>query len=403
MKQLLLLSFKNVVKSRERVILTFLILTFGAMCYTVMSSLLDGLLSASVDETRAEDTADIRIRHANFDEEKAASEDNLFLTNETPLQNAGYTYAPRLFLSAEADNAQDSLPVLFIGIDPQKDAQVLTLKKSNDEPLDDGLVWVGGALARDLGVGEGDYINLTFRSLSGAYISAEYEIGALLSSQLPIYDENAIFVDIADLNNLLNTNVVTYYSVKLDNNADLFKESAKIKELYPNNEVLNWFDMSKETRDTLNVRKQFMNVFILLIMLITLVGLINTILISVWEKRKTTGTLRALGYNNKEIMWLFIFEGAWIGFIGAVLGVLLGVLINIPLVVIGYSVADLIKIEGQSLNVGFTVPPVIHSTWSLSAILIPIIFMPIAAMLVSIYPARKSVKMSIVDCLRTTD
>lgn len=407
MKNLLMISFKNVIKSKERAVLTFLILAFGAMFYVYVYGLLGALLNISSNDTRAEETADIRIRIQNFDEENPLSQTNLFPANDAPFVQGGYTFTPRLMASAEADNYKDVLPINLVGIDPARDGAVFGVKTSRPEPVGDGYAWVGSALAQDLKLKEGDFINITFRTLDidgeSATISAAYEIGALLSSNNPIYNEKGVMIDINELQSLLGTNLVSYYSVRLPDIKTLNADAAALQKSLPNNEVVTWEYLTKEARESINIRKQFMGVFIMMIVLITLIGLMNTILISVWEKRKTTGTLRALGYSNQEIITLFVFEGLWIGFIGALIGTILGVLLNIPLVIYGINMEQFLKMGGETMNVGFYIPPVLKSQWDIPSIITPIIFMPLAAMLVSIYPARRSIKMSIVDCLRNKD
>ncbi|MGL4560750.1 MAG: ABC transporter permease, partial [Brevinema sp.] len=141
----------------------------------------------------------------------------------------------------------------------------------------------------------------------------------------------------------------------------------------------------------------------LMILVITLIGIANSVLISVWEKRRLVGTLRAIGYSDRSILCLFIFEGAWIALIGAALGAFISALINIPLSFIGFDVLTLLKIGSKTIDVGFYIPPIIRTAWDLKIFLFPIIVTPIAAMLVSIFPAYKSIKMTIIECIRNND
>jgi len=59
-------------------------------------------------------------------------------------------------------------------------------------------------------------------------------------------------------------------------------------------------------------------------LLVGAIGIANTMFMSVMERTRQIGTLKALGTTNSEIMKLFLFESAMIGFIGGLIGVLLG-------------------------------------------------------------------------------
>ena len=64
-------------------------------------------------------------------------------------------------------------------------------------------------------------------------------------------------------------------------------------------------------------KKKGSSAFVLFLSCIALVGIINTMLMSVLEKRQEIGTLKALGMREKDIGRLFLIEGAILGFFGA--------------------------------------------------------------------------------------
>jgi len=400
----LLLALKNISRAKKRSAMTLAILSLGVAIYILFGNLIEGFLNLAVDDMRNEDIADIRIRSGNYDEDFPISDINLWYESDNALKNIeGIDYTPRITLSADIDNYQDSLPIMLIGINEDTDTDVFSIKTNSTTPLDDR-AWVAASLANDMDVDIGDYINLTFRSPSGTFISGEYEIGGLLVSTNPIFSEHSVIVDINELQELLNSNFISYYSVKLSNPSKLDQIAKDITSYYPNQEVLTWEDLTSDLTYQMELRKKLFNVFFLMITVITLLGLINSILISVWEKRRNTGTLRALGFYDREILQIFMYEGFWIGLIGTIIGIILATLLNIPLSNEGINFATVLKSEdGTSINIGMYVPPVVKSVWNIKYFIMPLIFLPIVAMFVSYLPARKSISMSIVDCIRNKD
>ena len=301
------------------------------------------------------------------------------------------------------NNYEDSLPIVLIGIDSTKDEKVFTLSSTSGEPLGD-TAWLGGSVARDMGVNIGDYVNLTFRSPVGTYISGEYEVGGIINSGNPLFSEQGVVIALQELQSLIGTNLISFYSIKLDDKNQLESIATQVKRAYPNNEVLTWLDLTEDLRLMMEQKDGMLGSIYFIIALIAFLGLMNSILISVWEKRKNTGTLRALGYKDKDIIKIFVYEGFWIGLAGSILGVVLGILLNIPLSTIGINYGALATSgDGATMDFGVYIPNIIRSVWNPVYFIGPLIVIPIVAMLVSYFPAKKSIQMSIVDCIRNKD
>ena len=92
----------------------------------------------------------------------------------------------------------------------------------------------------------------------------------------------------------------------------------------------------------------------------------------------------------------FLFEAGGIGLIGAVIGVGLGVITNWLMVRWGLDMSTLM---GQ-MDIGYRVTGVFRSAWHPQAIVGGFVFGVIAAMLFSIIPYSRALKMEITDCLR---
>ena len=400
----LMMSLKNVLRAKGRAIMTLSILSLGILIFIFYGTFVEGFMNQSIQGSIDEEISHIRIRALNYDEDLPLNETNMFYTPSDALDKIeGISYTPRLTLSADIDNYEDSLPIVLIGIDSTKDEKVFTLSSTSGEPLGD-TAWLGGSVARDMGVNIGDYVNLTFRSPVGTYISGEYEVGGIINSGNPLFSEQGVVIALQELQSLIGTNLISFYSIKLDDKNQLESIATQVKRAYPNNEVLTWLDLTEDLRLMMEQKDGMLGSIYFIIALIAFLGLMNSILISVWEKRKNTGTLRALGYKDKDIIKIFVYEGFWIGLAGSILGVVLGILLNIPLSTIGINYGALATSgDGATIDFGFYVPNIIRSVWNPVYFVGPLFVIPIVAMLVSYFPAKKSIQMSIVDCIRNKD
>ena len=400
----LMMALKNVLRSKGRAVMTFSVLALGVFIFIFYGNFMEGFVRDAINGMINEDIAHIRIRTMDYDEDLPYNKTNMWYAPSTSLDSIeGVAYTPRLLLSADIDNYVDTLPIVLIGIDPEKDQEIFKVTSTSKEPLND-TAWVGASIAKDMGVDIGDYVNLTFRSPEGAYISGEYEIGGLLNSSNPIFSEQSVIIDLKEFQSLINTNLISYYSIRLDSLDNLDSVAQNIKQLYPNQEVLTWEDLTEDLRVMMKQKDQMFSIFYIIIAIIAFLGLMNSILISVWEKRKNTGTLRALGYFDDEITKIFIYEGLWIGLGGVLIGIILGALLNIPLSTIGINFAAFYQTnDGTSFDMGIYVPATIYSVWNPIYFIGPLIVIPIVSMLISYFPAKKSITMSIVDCIKNKE
>lgn len=115
-------------------------------------------------------------------------------------------------------------------------------------------------------------------------------------------------------------------------------------------------------------------------------GVINTMYISVLERTREIGLMKALGMSNTSLKWLFRIEAAWIGVLGGVIGSLFGWGVGSLL---NPWITKKLDIEGSLL-----VFPVNH-------IILMIFALMFVAMLAGMLPARKAAKLDPVEALRT--
>jgi len=117
-------------------------------------------------------------------------------------------------------------------------------------------------------------------------------------------------------------------------------------------------------------------------------GIINTQYISVLERTREIGLMKALGMRGRSVSRLFQFEAAWIGFLGGVIGAVVAILAGLALNPWISEVLGLSK--GTDLLIFQPIP-----------ITIMVIVLIIIAMIAGWFPARKAAKLDPIEALRT--
>jgi putative ABC transport system permease protein len=126
----------------------------------------------------------------------------------------------------------------------------------------------------------------------------------------------------------------------------------------------------------------FLTAAIIVIGFITLIGssigLMNIMLVSVSERTREVGLVKAIGGKSKSVRQQFLYEAVLISIMGALLGILLGIMVG--------------NLFSMVLNTGFVVP------WRW--VIYGIVICTVVGLLAGLYPALKAGKLNPIDALR---
>jgi ABC-type lipoprotein release transport system permease subunit len=136
-----------------------------------------------------------------------------------------------------------------------------------------------------------------------------------------------------------------------------------------------------------------------LLLLLSFIGISNTILLAILERTKETGMMRAMGMTDRQMILVYMIEAGFLGFIGSVLGIILGCIINYPIVKYGVdftAIADFMGGEG----IGFRATSSFRSMWNVPVIIGSGVIATIISSCMAFFPTRRALKMPITESLR---
>ncbi len=128
----------------------------------------------------------------------------------------------------------------------------------------------------------------------------------------------------------------------------------------------------------------------LLALLVASVGIANTMIMSIYERTREIGTLKALGSSNGDVLRVFMLEAGLIGLFGGIVGVVSGWLLGLLL---NRVILDYLKREQIPIDAPFFV-----ITWDLVAEVL--IFAALIGILAGLYPALRAAKLDPLAALR---
>jgi ABC-type lipoprotein release transport system permease subunit len=159
-----------------------------------------------------------------------------------------------------------------------------------------------------------------------------------------------------------------------------------------------WFDYAKDYLGYEKMEQGATKVLTGLLFLLAFLGISNTILLAILERTKEIGMMRAMGMTDNQMIMIYMLEAGFLGFFGAILGIITGCLINYPMVKYGIDVSAMADSLGG--GVGFRVAALFRSMWNIPVIIGSGVIATLLAACMAYFPTRRAVKMPITESLR---
>ncbi len=419
MKTLLTIAARNLVRHRLRTVITALTICIGVASFLAVDSIMDGSNKDAFDNIVYLTGSALKIHTAEYLKEK-----NSFpLAHGIPDADALMRsirgkpgvmgVAPRVRFIGRLSNYRDMLPVSAVVVDPARDAEVFRIPQYIEESRPyftrngGGEIVVGKDLAEDLGLAPGSSVVLSANDAHDVPNALELTVIGVLNAPVSGLNTNGVFIAWPDGEKLLDLDgLVTEIDVQMEwRQGSLFQElagksDALAKELKAAHPSLAFDPVSEQARSFLALiasKSKFTSIIILIVLAIALVGIVNTVLMSVYERIREVGVMRALGFQGREVRRMFFLEGTAIGLLGSAAGLLLGGLLVWLLVAKGMDMNSF-GLDMSTFNM--PVSPIIYGVWKPQSFVQILVVGTLSAMLAALLPARKAARIVVTRALR---
>jgi len=338
--KLLRMSWRNVWRNWRRTIIAVVAISLGLVLLLIFDGMMGGAEQAMYGNVVKLQGGNVQVHTPGY-REKANRMPLMPLVDSDAVVRAALAQpqvvgaSRRINTGGMVSSHEGTFPVGIIGIEPEAEAPVGLLAdniaagryltaQDGDELL------IGQALADQLEVGMGDRVTLVGRATHEQMRRRTMTVVGIYDLGIPEVEKGLVYVSLAEAQSLFDLREqATEVDVALQSMGQEGPVVAALLAELPGYEVDPWYVTDPTTKQTMEMEKEIMSLFGLVILLIAGVGILNLLVMAVFERTREIGIMAAMGMKRWETLVLFLLEGTLIGLLGAVAGCVVGGLINL--------------------------------------------------------------------------
>jgi ABC-type lipoprotein release transport system permease subunit len=397
------LAYRNLGRHRRRSFLSALALGLGTALLMFIAAFFQGEMRSSMETTLRLNTGHLQVRDADYDPDK------LSVSWEYLIENPGQVAAqiealdqvdvatPRLFASGIVSVRDESAGVQIMGIDPASAANdpYRTLADGSFITADDrdGIL-IGLPLAQSMELKAGDQLNLLVNTSDGTVDEQMFTVRGIFTTGTSAYDKGIVLLPLAKAQVFSGAgDHASLIFVLLKDREQADRVAAAIPS--QNFQVETWQKMNELLVMVNDLSNALLFVIYLIVIGVTAIVIINTLLMSVFERTREIGILSAIGMKGRQIIALFLAEATLLAAGGVAFGTLVGWAFSVYFGKVGVYFGDL-GMSGEMLLEDRVYP---YMTLDTSVILIITAFA--ITLIFSLYPAWLASRMEPVEALHS--
>lgn len=412
---LLKIAFRNILRNKRRTFLAVSSMTFAIAFIIFLQGFVDGMNNSMIFNSIKNESGDIRIVTREF------AENDQTMPIDKPLLNAKEIIAAieldknimknvelineRITFGVLLNNEGKSKQAVALAGDSEKEKQMLMLDSSitkGNYLNKERDVIISENIAEALNLKVGDTLKIITQDANYGINLRNFNISGLYKTGLKILDDTIFQIGLDDAKILLSLpeSSTQQISIMLKSRNMAYSVIKDINKLLKEKSLdsgitLQTWQEATEFGGYATLMSGIYNIIYFMIAFLGGVIIINIIMMIVMERKREIGILKALGVTNKEVLFLFIFEGAILGIIGSFIGTVLGVLISIYFYINGL---DLTYIMSAYV---FPIDNIIKFYFSPFKVLFIFTLGFIVSVLISVMPSIKASKMKAAESIKS--
>jgi len=420
-KFIILTAWKNIFRNKRRSLLSISAIAVAVSLVCFMKSYVDGLMENMAKNIFLFQTGHVKISHKDYEKEKKLmpldlnisgfESDYTEIVNTVSKMSGVYEVLPRIHFASFIDRKDKLKNVLVLALDLQHEKS-LNLKKKiiegrifeewTPEKSNRPEIIICKTLAAELGVKCGDKVTMLTRSAEEGLAHMTFYVSGIVSTEVINIDKYYIFMPLITAQYFLKMenavleilvlcktkNIANKIAFMINNFMNLNKDNPYIAESWTVQNDGQYYKIL--TMGT----KIYSLVYLVFLLLASLV-IVNTTMMTVFERTKEIGTISAMGMRGKDIILLFFLEAVFLSVIASFIGTFIGGAFSFFFSRAGIDFATL---SGGGMD--FQISERIFTTFNSSLLVFSFLFGIIVSALCSFFPAKYAAKIEPVIAIR---
>lgn len=400
---MLKLALRSVFRQKVRTLMTLAAIAFGVVGLVLSGGFVQDVFIQLGEALIHSQSGHLQITRAGFFEHGSRTPDDYIISDVAAVKSVisdldqVADVMSRVYFSGLLNNGKTDLSIIGEGVEPDAETKLgtyMVIKSGRQlNGTDTQGMMLGEGIARSAGLKPGDQVTLLLNTSDGALNTADFVIVGVFQTYSKEFDARAVRIPLAAAQTLLNTDGVNAVVVSLKRTPDTGAVRALLTQrLDPTLfELISWQELNDFYAKTVVLYKRQFGVLQLIVLLMVLLSVANSVNMSTFERVGEFGTLRALGNRSGHVFRLILVENTIVGLLGGLLGVALGIVLALVISAIGIPMPP-----PPNANLGYTaliriVPEEIAMAFAVGFL---------ATVGASILPARRVVRIPVVDALR---
>jgi ABC-type lipoprotein release transport system permease subunit len=402
MIQILKMAFRDLGRNRRRSFFSALAVGAGLALLILMASVIEGEMGSAIESAIQLQSGHIQIRAATYDENKSSLKwqdlvaDPDKIAGQIAALDQVKTATPRLYASGFLSSGTQSASARITGIDPLSAAsdpyRKGVISGEYLSPDDREAILIGKPMAEKLSLNVGDRVGLSLNTADGDVQDQTFIVKGIYTTNTYGFDSATVFLPLAKAQAITRTeNHASTIFVLLNDTAltDSVVSALNVSNL----EIKTWRDLNALFVEYETMAESYIGIFYMIILAISASVIINTLIMSVYERTREIGILSAIGMRGNRIMMLFLAESSMLAIGGVLMGLVIGVLGTLYFNVNGFYIGNM----GLS---GIMITDTIYAKLTMDNLINLTIMTFVVTILSGLYPAVMASRMQPVAALR---
>jgi ABC-type lipoprotein release transport system permease subunit len=402
---MVMLAWRNVWRNFRRSLITIASMACGLAAIMFGQSMIMSVQYQLVEKATGSITGHIQIQNRNIKEYKFPDryiDDPDAVEKALKSQRGIKQYGRRIHMTGLISSPKTSMGALISAVEPEREKDITSMASYVTKGVflgsDPKAVVMGDRMATKLDVRLGEKVVVMAQAEDGSMGAEAFRLAGVFHTGSETFDGQIVYLPVKAMQELLVVGKrVNHFVVKLDDIGMTDTVAQELREKLSGQpiQVLRWKDVDHEIVGVQRFQNALLDIVLMVVFAIVALGVLNTLLMSLFERVREFGVLMAIGARPTWVMKLILIESLLLGCVGTALGLAIGSSM------IGYFGHNGLRLPiGDALSYFIPFPDVIFMRYSWEKHLFAAASVLVTSLVAAITPSLRACRLRPAEALR---